>query len=440
MSSLANRAERRAARLLRRTVTVGKAAVPMRQGPIAAALRPIASRVERLLVALESPGESRRTARLREAVETTPNDSEQWFQLGLQLAGLHRTDEAVEALLRAAEQGESLRTALRVLINRDSLLAVVDNEEHVRRVLRIAEASPGSPVVQLTVGAFMLDLGRLETGRELVRRGYQLRYPDLLASGEADALAHGPTLAPSFFVIGPHKSGTTSLYSLLVQHPRVVAGPRKELRFLGNTRGRAPEVYDAYFPRLGPELGFVVGDASPAYLRSHEAAQTVSERFPQAKVIVLHREPVARAYSDFQMHERTGLGAREFDEVIAAELRRVGDMPPLEFAEVPDVHAPFLLGSCILPYVKMWIDILGPDRVLVVESSFLSRHRDEALAGIHEYLDLPPAPVPASPDRNVAEYAPISPASAARLREWFAPHEAALDQFLATHPARIPAR
>jgi hypothetical protein len=419
---------------------MGKATVPLRHGPIAALLRPLVSRVDRLLVTLEASRSSDREVWLRESLEVTPDNSDLWFQLGLQLAASERTDEAVQAMLRAAELGEKLGPALRVLVHRDPLRLVVDHEEHVQRVLRIAEASPKSALKQLTVGAFLLDLGRLEPGRELVRRGYLLRYPDLFPTGDAGGLDRTSVLPPSFFIVGPHKSGTTSLNSFLIRHPRVIAGPRKELRFLGNTRGRPPEVYDAYFPRLDPDLGFAAGDASPAYLLSQEAARTIAERFPAAKAIVLHRDPVSRTYSHFQMQQRTSAKSREFDDAIAGELQRVGDSPPLDFSDIPDVHAPFLLGSCILPYLKMWIDTLGPDRVLVVESSFLSRQRGEALAEIHDYLGLPPAPVPASPDRNVYEYAPISPASAERLREWFAPHEAALDEFLASHPARIPAR
>ena len=76
---------------------------------------------------------------------------------------------------------------------------------------------------------------------------------------------------------------------------------------------------------------------------------------------------------------------------------------------------------------------------MIVESSYLLHDREAALDSVFAHLGLPPAKIADFSDQNVGEYSPIDPSTDARLREWFAPLEAALDEFLATHPARIPA-
>jgi hypothetical protein len=128
---------------------------------------------------------------------------------------------------------------------------------------------------------------------------------------------------------------------------------------------------------------------------------------------------------------------RSFDEAIERELSLLGGVPPLQLADVPDVHAPYLLGSCILPFLGMWIESIGAPRVMVVDSAHLATNRQATLDALHAYLGLEPAPLVDDGDRNVADYPALPARTEARLRDWFEPHEAALDRLLAGHPARI---
>jgi tetratricopeptide (TPR) repeat protein len=425
------------ARLLRGGVDSARSLLPEGDGPVFRLARPLSSRVRRAILALEASPVREREQELRTQLAADPDDSAAWWELGLCLITQRRLDETVEAWLRAAELGPYLNRAVHELHSRADLAPLVRSEATLARMRGIADAKPDSAYVQFHVGAFFLDLDQLEPGRALVRRGYQLsleqRDPELAAALSPD----GPSLAPSFFVIGPHKSGTTSLFSYLVQHPRVIAPPRKEVRFWQLRRDRPLEVYDAYFPPLPPELGVLTGDGSPSYLQQPKAATEIAGRFPAAKVIVLRRDPVARAYSHYQMLRRLHIEHRAFDRAIADEQRLLRGSPPLTAADLPGRRAPYLLGSAILPHLQLWVDALAANQVLVVDSSALSHRPSETTAAVFEFLGLPPAEIPDVSDRNVGAYDPIDPAVAAELREWFAPHEAALDAFLEGHPAQI---
>ena len=99
---------------------------------------------------------------------------------------------------------------------------------------------------------------------------------------------------PHFFILGEMKCGTTSLYHFLRKHPRVVVPRVKEPRFL--QPGRFPQTsvsrYKVNFDVAVPLPDAVTFDASPVYLRSPIAREWLSKWMPDARLIVLVRNPV----------------------------------------------------------------------------------------------------------------------------------------------------
>lgn len=146
---------------------------------------------------------------------------------------------------------------------------------------------------------------------------------------------------PNFLVIGAARSGTTSLYDHLRQHPRIFMSPVKEPRFFayeGETpdfRGpgdaaRMPkfttlEAYEALFAGVSDETA--IGEASVIYLYSPKAADRIRRRIPDAKLIAILRNPVDRAYSHFwaQVTVRGQEPLTDFAEALRAEPARVRD-------------------------------------------------------------------------------------------------------------------
>jgi hypothetical protein len=438
VTSLTTRAEQSAARFLRAGITLARGRLPTRRGPLAPVLKALSTSASRVAAGLEGSERRELETRLRAALEVDPGNDQTRHELALTLAAQGRNEEAVDAWIRLAERGAQLERVTLTLHTRRLVRDIAGSQANVRRMRRIAVSNPDSAQIQLGIGAFLVDHGYLEEGRVTVRRGYDLLLRDALPSPRPLPSQPAESLQPSFLILGPHKTATSSLYAMLVQHPRVIPAPRKELQFWGTIEGRPPEAYDAYFPALDRSAGFITGEASPSYLPLQEAAADVAARFPETKVIVMRRDPVARAFSHFQMLNRLQFERRGFDEAIDLEIRRIGPTPPLRRDDVPDLHAPYLLGSCILPHLRMWVDAVGPERVMVIDSAHFANDRQGTLDALATYLGLEPAPLRDETDRNVGQYSAISPDSEARLREWLAPHEAALDEFLATHAARIP--
>ncbi len=109
--------------------------------------------------------------------------------------------------------------------------------------------------------------------------------------------------APDFFIVGHQKCGTTALFMMLSEHPQIFMSDVKEPWYFGrelrsrfdkpSTRNRPNtlEDYLSLFAEAAPEQ--TVGEASPQYIRSEDAPREIAELRPDARIIVLLREPAA---------------------------------------------------------------------------------------------------------------------------------------------------
>lgn len=121
----------------------------------------------------------------------------------------------------------------------------------------------------------------------------------VVASAHADPRAHR---MPDFFLVGQPKSGTTALYEMLRRHPRIFMPENKEPWFLAQELlDRAPPrpqgtprtltEYQALFSGADPEQ--LVGEATAMYLWSPTAAERIAQARPDARIIVILREPTS---------------------------------------------------------------------------------------------------------------------------------------------------
>ena len=144
---------------------------------------------------------------------------------------------------------------------------------------------------------------------------------------------------PNFLIIGAAKSGTTSLYHYLSQHPDVYMSPVKEPNFFALEGERPsfrapgaderinrwsvtdPDEYRNLYKGANGERA--LGEASPVYLYSERAVGRIKHHVPDARLIVILRNPAERAYSGF-LHLL--LNGREtvkgFGEALALEEER----------------------------------------------------------------------------------------------------------------------
>ncbi|MDA8962012.1 sulfotransferase [Congregibacter sp.] len=130
------------------------------------------------------------------------------------------------------------------------------------------------------------------------------------------------TTRPYFIGIGAQRSATSWLYECLRVHPQIYM-PRKEMQFFNKHYDKGIDWYFRHFDNT-PE-GCYAGEFTPDYLSSPEAVSRLHENLPDAKLIVILREPLERAFSAFQLYrshgDYQGLSFREAIEFNPALIR-----------------------------------------------------------------------------------------------------------------------
>ena len=212
---------------------------------------------------------------------------------------------------------------------------------------------PATPI-QDEADFFDLTVSFTTTGESLSRHSVRC----------ARAVQHGDRLSssgdlrclPSVIIAGTQKSGTTALSALLSEHPYIKFAPRKEVHFFDRTatyqqglskylksfpiwkrggdnamseqNGNENVSTSTYEPKdvdstVSPPPNTIplYAESTPFYLASRHACRRIAADLPNTKIIVLLRDPISRAYSEYQMKRRRIAQQTEFFDLLRAHKR-----------------------------------------------------------------------------------------------------------------------
>lgn len=120
-----------------------------------------------------------------------------------------------------------------------------------------------------------------------------------------------------FAVVGVQKAATSTLYAMLVRHPRIVGGPQKELRFFFEDQDWDHPDYSSYCRPLRGAGADLAGDATPAYLFWPGALQRMRDYRADMLLMATFRDPVERACSQWAMERSRHRDYPDLPEAIA---------------------------------------------------------------------------------------------------------------------------
>jgi hypothetical protein len=245
---------------------------------------------------------------------------------------------------------------------------------------------------------------------------------------------------PDFVIIGAQKSGTSFLYRLLVQHPHVKPAFAKEVHYFDLNFRRGDNWYRSHFPLQTPNSSrYITGEASPYYLFHPHAARRASTVLPDAKLIVLLRNPVDRAYSHYQHQLKRGEGegceTLTFEEAIEAEERIV----PAEVSKMlQDEHyesvshrtRSYLRRGIYIDQLLIWSSFFPREQMLILKSEDLFDDTTKVLERMLDFLKISHWAPETYSIPNKREYTGVSPLIRQRLDEYYKPHNERLYEYL----------
>jgi hypothetical protein len=249
---------------------------------------------------------------------------------------------------------------------------------------------------------------------------------------------HRRITAPDFVIIGAQRGGTTSTHAYLSAHPRVTTAPTKEIHFLTDRHERGPAWYIGQFPKSLPN-GSLTGEATPYALFHPLSPRRLHEIAPEAKLIVLLRNPVDRAYSHY-LHERAlGVEHLTFAEALDAEPARLAGeeqklVDDLTYSSFAHKHASYVARGDYASQLERWFTWYPRESFLIIRSEDLYVRTNATFNRVTSFLGLPDAEVPlAIYNRTTGPL--LDPKLRQRLERHFAPASAALAELLGWDPA-----
>ena len=172
---------------------------------------------------------------------------------------------------------------------------------------------------------------------------------------------------PNFLIVGAAKSGTTSLFSYLAQHPEVYVPTIKEPSYFSNgkpTVVRSDAEYEALFD--GKHKEKVAGEASTPYLYDLNAPKRIATLLQNPTIFIILRNPALRAYSLWR-HNFYQFGCEKlpFEEALRQEESRIASREFYRNWNFFYGNYHYFRSGLYYRQVKRYIETFGRERVQV---------------------------------------------------------------------------
>ena len=170
-----------------------------------------------------------------------------------------------------------------------------------------------------------------------------------------------------FFIVGAPKAGTTSLFHYLDEHPEIGMSSQKEPDYFsdkdiqdrgmyyGKNRIDTIEKYHALFDDTNSKLK---GEGSVSYLFYNNVPAKIKEYNPNAKIIIMLRNPIDRAFSHYLMDYRLGVVSNTFEDIVFKQSKH-------KHASL--FYQQYIKVSEYTVQIERYLDFFSTENILVID-------------------------------------------------------------------------
>jgi len=244
---------------------------------------------------------------------------------------------------------------------------------------------------------------------------------------------------PDFFGIGAGRTGTTSLYYYLDQHPSLSKSAYDELGFFDVNFHLGLHWYRSLFPSIFTKFRiksktnfFMTYDITPFYIRRPWVARRMKKLFPESKLIIILRNPVDRTYSHYYLSTKSG-ETRTFEEVIEEDMNDISEWSidsKDDYYFATQVENSKLARGFYVEQLLVWFELFSKNQILIISSEEFASNTKNVMNDIFQFLNLPEYEIPNIEKVNVSKYSKMNPETRKILIEFFKPYNEQLYKFL----------
>lgn len=243
---------------------------------------------------------------------------------------------------------------------------------------------------------------------------------------------------PNTYIVGGQRCGTTSMFRYLTQNASVT-GPmlEKGVHYFDTNYHQDADWYRSHFPtrrtvRLAKQRNGVdlrVLEASPYYLFHPMIPERIHRLTPDAKIVVLVREPADRALSHHNHEVKRGFESLSFADAIAAEDERMaGEIERMAadptYVSYAHQHHSYVGRGRYAEQIQRYDDLFGRDNVKIVRTQDLETEPASVVDDVLMFLGVPVMGKISFPHYNARSYSSMDADVQAQLRDRFAESDA----------------
>ena len=363
---------------------------------------------------------------LRKEIELNPS-SKSYYNLGIALTRQQKWEEAVIAYRQGIEIEPDFYwwfyyNIWEDFVREDKLTEIVTFFQEFQK------ANPDSFWSYLNIGEALTRLGKIDEAipyyQTACYQQTQKMYPELVSQ----PWNLEQVQEPNFIIIGVHKGGTTSLYNYLTQHPQIIPPIKKEMDFWSWKFNQSINWYLAHFPGISEVKNFLTGEASPSYFDHPNAARRIYQFFPKIKLIILLRNPVDRAISQYHQWLRLNWENRSLEEAIESDLEKLTKAPEKVNYWMKELN--YLARGVYVEFFKEWMSLFPREQFLILKSEDFYANPEVSVQEVLKFLDLPEYQLSEYRNYNVGKYSQIDPSMRKNLNDYFRVHNQRLEEYL----------
>ena len=258
-----------------------------------------------------------------------------------------------------------------------------------------------------------------------IRNSLSTNYQRFFKRGISGVTASSRVL-PNFIIIGTVRSGTTSLYYNICEHPSVLPAAYDEIGFFDSNFHLGLNWYRSMFPtkkemeKIKEKTNFAItGEDTPFYFWKKETVSRIINAVPNSKLIVIVRNPVDRAYSNYNLGIRKKVEESTFEKAIDEEICFIENH---SFRECIDRKRSYLSKGFYAKQFSIWQEKFSQKKLHVVSTEEMEKQPQITMSKIFEFLEIPKYNIKNPQKQKSANYKKMHVDTRKKLLEFYKPH------------------